>query len=150
LANDEAIALSLLSILFFFTCGETMSDSNFELIYSYSRAQAIKDGLQVCVSEQFPDDTRVFRYPVYFTNEVWQLCQGQGVIIWDICYMAALASKAHITDTSVIQFSLIVEGAERQPDFLEDGFPCYRLLAECGAKDLDDPTPSITITFPLE
>jgi hypothetical protein len=34
-----------------------MSDSNFELIYSYSRQEAIEDGLQVCVSEHFPDDT---------------------------------------------------------------------------------------------
>jgi hypothetical protein len=127
-----------------------MSDFNFELIYAYSRQEAIEDGLQVCVSEQFPHDTRVFKYPVYFTHEVWNLCQEQGIIIWDICYMASLASKAHQTDSSVIQFSVLVQGAERQPDFLEDGLPCYLLLAECGAKDIDDPAPSITIMFPDE
>ena len=120
------------------------------LIYSYIRAEAIKDGLQVCVSDLFPSDTRMYKFPVYFTSEVWNLCQEQGVIVWDICYMAAMASKVQKSDSSIIEYSVMVNGAERKADFFEDDCPCYRLIAECGAKDIDDPRPVITIMFPDE
>ena len=63
------------------------------LIFSYTRAEAIKDGLQVCVSDLFPNDTEIYKYPVYFTSEVWELCQSQGAIVWDIC--CALFAHRH-------------------------------------------------------
>lgn len=119
------------------------------IIHSYTRQQAIEEGLQICVSDLFPSDTRMYKYPVYFTLDVWKLTQGQGVVVWDICYMAA-AAKARQSDRPIIQYSVIVQDAERTPDFIEDDCPIYRLLAECGAKDLDDPTPVITIMFPEE
>ncbi|WP_019503227.1 DUF6573 family protein [Pleurocapsa sp. PCC 7319] len=121
-----------------------------DLIHSYTHQQAIEDGFQVCVSDQFPNDTRMFRFPVYFTAEVWKLSQGKGAIVWDICYMAALASKSQQNDSSFIQFSVIVNGAERKPDAKEDTLPCYRLSAQIGPQDIDDPAPVITIMFPDE
>ena len=121
-----------------------------KLIHSYTRQQAIEDGFQVNVSDPFPNDTRIFRFPVYFTAEVWKLSQGKGAIIWDICYLAALTSKSKQADSSIIHFSVIVNGAERKPDAKEDTFPCYRLFAQIGAKDIDDPAPVITIMFPDE
>ena len=117
-----------------------------DIISCYPRKQAIEEGFQVCVSDNFPNDTRIYKYPVYFTKAVWGLCQGKGEIVWDICYMSAFKK----TDSSIIEYSVIVEGAERKPDFFEDDFPCYRLLAECGAMDFDDPAPAITISFPGE
>ena len=120
------------------------------IIYSYTRKQALEDGLQVCVSDLFPSDTRMFKYPVYFTSKVWQLCQNQAVIVWDICSMAVCASEIGKTDSSMIEYYLTVSGSEIPPEFFEDGSPIYRLWAECGAKDLDDPTPVITIMFPNE
>ena len=119
-----------------------------DLIYSYTRKQAIEDGLQVCVSDLFPHDTRMYKYPVYFTQKVWELCQGKGEIVWDICYMAAIIGQNQ--NDSVIEFDVIVLDAQRKPDFLEDNAPCYTLWAECGAKDINDPTPVITIMFPTE
>ncbi|NJK58879.1 MAG: hypothetical protein HC939_24340 [Pleurocapsa sp. SU_5_0] len=121
-----------------------------DIIHSYTRKQAIDDGFQICISEHFQSDTRMYRYPVFFTTGVWELCQGQGAIVWDICYMAAAASKAQPTDSAIVQYSVIVEGASRTPDFFEDTCPCYRLWAICEAKDIDDPTPVITILFPDE
>ena len=118
------------------------------LIYTYSRKQAIDEGLQICISELFPHDTRMYKFPVYFTIEVWQLCQGKGVIVWDICYMAAIVGKNQ--NASIIEFDVIVMNAQRTPDFLEDNAPCYTLWAECGAKDFNDPSPAITIMFPEE
>ena len=120
------------------------------IYYSYTRKQALKDGLQVCVSDLFPNDTRMYKYPVYFTQQVWELCQGKRVIVWDICYMAARKSKAQRNDSSVVEYSVIVERANKAPDFLEDDCPYYTLWAECGARDIDDPTPVITIMFPEE
>lgn len=119
-----------------------------DLICSYSRKQAIEDGLQVCVSEQFPNDTRMYKFPVYFTTEVWQLCQGKEVIVWDICYMAAITGKNQ--NDSIIEFNVIVLNAQRTPDFLEDNVPCYTLWAECSCQDFNDPSPAITIMFPEE
>ena len=121
-----------------------------DIIHTYTRFEAVKDGLQVCVSERFPNDTRMYKYPVFFTTGVWELCQERGEIIWDICYMAAAASKAQPTNSAIISYSLIVQDAQRSPDFFEDEFPCYRLLAICEAKDINDPTPVITILFPDE
>jgi len=121
-----------------------------DIISTYSRKQAIKDGFQVCISDLFPNDTRMYKYPVYFTNTVWELCQEKGVVIWDICYMAALASKVNRSDSSTIPFSVIVQGAEKKPDFFEDELPCYRLLAQCSPLDFDNPKPAITIMFPDE
>ena len=123
------------------------NNSQDNLIFDYTRAEAIEDGLQVCVSDLFPSDTSMFKYPVYFTSEVWELCQQQGIIVWDICYMAAMAGKTRRNDNSSIEYSLIVEGSNITPEFFEDGNPCYRLVAQCGAKDIDDPTPVITIMF---
>jgi len=126
-----------------------MFNSN-DVISCYSRKQAVEDGLQVCVSKLFPSDTRMYKFPVYFTSAVWELCQEQGAIVWDICYMGVLANKANQTDSSTVQYSVIVEGAERQPDFVEDGNNCYRLIAQCSATDIDDPRPCITFMFPEE
>ena len=120
------------------------------LIFSYTRSSAIKDGSQVCVSDHFPSDTSMYKFPVYFTQEVWKLCQQQGVIVWNICYMAIIESEIQKTDSSIIEYFVIVEGASRTPDLVDNSYPCYRLLAECGAKDINDPTPVITIMFPEE
>jgi len=123
---------------------------NSDVISSYSRRQAVEDGLQVCVSELFPNDTRMYKFPIYFTSAVWKLCQGQSAVVWDICYMAAKASKANQSDSSTVLYSVIVEGAEKKPDFVEDGSNCYCLIAQCGATDIDDPRPCITFMFPEE
>lgn len=121
-----------------------------DLIYSYTRKQALKEGLQVCVSDLFPCETRMYKYPVYFTQQVWELCQGKGVVVWDICYMAAIIGQNQ--NDSIVEFDVIVLNASKTPDFLEDNdnAPCYTLWAECGAKDINDPTPVITIMFPDE
>ena len=122
-----------------------------DIISTYTRKQAIADGLQVCVSEKFPRDTRMYKFPVYFTTGVWELCQEQGAIIWDICYMAALQSKRQEHPTNLVEFTVMVQGAERNPDYMENGeAPIYKLWTEIGAKDFDDPSPAITFMFPEE
>jgi len=120
-----------------------------DLIFSYSRKQAIEDGFQICVSELFPDDTRVYKFPVYFTKAVWELCQENAGIVWDICYMGSLPGNKQLNEQT-IQYSVIVQGADRKPDFHEDSLPCYRLISVCGAIDIDNPEPARTVMFPDE
>lgn len=124
------------------------NQKDFTVIYSYSRKKAIEDGMQVCVSDKYPNETRMYKYPVYFTSKVWDLAQNQAEIIWDICYMAYIIGKN--SDNSLISFSVLVLNSDIPPDFLEDEYPCYNLFAECGAQDIDNPTPAITIMFPEE
>ncbi len=51
---------------------------------------------------------------------------------------------------STCQFSVIVENADRTPDFVEDGSNCYNLIVQVGATDFDNPAPAVTIMFPEE
>jgi hypothetical protein len=59
---------------------------------SYGREQAIEDGYLIEVSELYPRDTRIFKYPVAITNEIWELIEGEnaGAWIWDICCMCTM------------------------------------------------------------
>ncbi|BAZ47160.1 hypothetical protein NIES4102_42060 (plasmid) [Chondrocystis sp. NIES-4102] len=124
------------------------NQQDFTAIFTYSRKQAIEDGFQVCVSDLYPNDTAMYKYPVYFTSKVWHLAQEQSAIVWDICYMAYIIARN--SDSSLISFSVMVLDSEIAPDFLEDEYPCYTLFAECGADDLDNPSPAVTIMFPEE
>jgi hypothetical protein len=88
-----------------------------ELIYSYTRAQAIADGVLVDVSAQAKETG--FRVPVALTCAVWEDCalwtehdeatnagQGQSTEgrLWDILTMAYLAATR--TDGDRAPFSL--------------------------------------------
>ena len=81
-----------------------------EIIFSYTRAQAIEDGVLVDLSGPFPVDTRVFKHPVACTSAVWQLIEdayekaGQeyGATVWDICFMAVNCQIKQIDPTTVL------------------------------------------------
>lgn len=81
---------------------------DFELIHSYTRAQAIGDGYLVDVSETAKEAG--FRIPVALTRAVWEDCvewgeedtgrkgwpQDQSGRLWDVLYMAILAVRHSI------------------------------------------------------
>lgn len=81
-----------------------------EIIFSYTRAQAIEDGVLVDLSGPFPIDTRIFKYPVACTSAVWQLIEdahekfGQeyGATVWDICFMAVNCQIEQIDPSTVL------------------------------------------------
>ena len=130
---------------------QNQNDSNTiqpNVIHSYSRKQAVEEGFQTCVSKLFPNESRMYKHPVYFTSSVWELCQENAVIVWDICFMSFFKVKRQNDDSSLIEFTVAVENAQRKPDFLEGDTPIYKLCIEIGAADIDDPTPAITIMFP--
>jgi hypothetical protein len=124
-----------------------MNDEN--VIYCYSRAEAIADGVLVDVTETANEAG--FKFPVALTRSVWASyvevpagAEGQDEAgrLWDILTMlghAARRSKAE----SLIRFRLHVRNDNRGcvP-------PLVELKAVCGPND--DGSPCITVMEPGE
>lgn len=124
-----------------------------DIIFTYSRKEAIADGEQTCVSALYPHDCRFYKHPVYFTRAVMGLLEGSpnpGLIVWDIVYMSLKSPSRIKLNEATYQFGVIVENTSRKPDFIEDGSNCYNLITQVGATDFDDPEPAVTIMFPEE
>lgn len=113
-----------------------------EVIHSYTRAQAIKDGVLVDLSGLFPADTRLYKYPVACTSELWSLIEGDSAAgyVWDLCYMSANAITQRI-DASSHYFACIL------PRSIKDWLRTkeYRLKIIVGPGDHAEPV--ITIMF---
>ena len=118
------------------------------IIHTYTRKQAVEDGEQVDVSEVAREAG--IRFPVYLTRTVWgryvevpPKVQGQDEQgrLWDILTMFAWQARRAASD--LILFRLYVRNDNRRPRLVT-------LKATCGAKDIDDPQPAITIMLPDE
>ena len=124
-----------------------MNDKHSNLIFAYTRAEAIADGVLFDVTVTAKEAG--FRYPVAVTAAVWHDCvsvpavvpwQDESGRLWDILSVVRAAIKnAGRTDT--VHFSVCVQNA---PDSLET----IHLKAHCGPGD--DAEPVITIMYPDE
>ncbi len=117
------------------------------VIFSYTRAEAIADGVLIDVSEMAKETG--FRYPVALTHAVhaeYVLVpdgvsgQDEDGRLWDILTMARLAS-AKSSGKSEIYFELYVRNDNRRARRV-------RLKAVCGPND--DLSPCITVMLPNE
>ena len=120
---------------------------DFEIIYRYTRRQAIEDGVLVDVT--YTAKEAGFRYPVALTNSVWShyvkipegvQYQDETGRLWDILHLLlyAIASSA---DTDIILFQLQVRNDNTRPELVT-------LKAICHADD--DASPCITVMLPDE
>lgn len=101
------------------------TDSIFgEVIYSYTRTQAIEDGVLVDVSETAAE--LGFRLPVAVTAAVWTRCvdweseeagQDEKGRLWDVLWLARLAARA-AKDRSEVVYPLRVVQASGQVEHL--------------------------------
>jgi hypothetical protein len=126
-----------------------MSDQSDEIIYVYSRKQALEDGVQVDanVGDLAEVTLQHFKYPVYMTRAVYDLMEravnnpkwmNDWKGVWhDICWLCQLASRGLRDGESVTRFQVIIRGAGKRS--------LYTMRAVCEAKDFDDPQPVITI-----
>lgn len=112
------------------------------IIYAYPRRRALKDGVLVDLSTPYPQDTRIFKYPVACTSAVWDLLDGEseegedlGPLVWDLCWMATKNVVARV-DESTVLFEVIIRGRH------------HTLKAICGPSD--DTSPCITILLRSE
>lgn len=118
------------------------------VVHSYSRAQAIEDGVLVDIGTTAREAG--FRFPVAMTRSVWDKfvkvpprveCQDEAGRLWDILWMCSLAAKR--TSGSVIRFKVHVRNNNRR------GMPpAFEFKAICGPGD--DMASVITIMLPHE
>lgn len=116
------------------------------VIYTYTRKQAIADGYQIKLEGAHAEIARQagWKYPVYLTSGVWELieqavaserhCNDFNGVLWDIVWMAR-SGKDISQDTRV--FQVIITGTGRQK--------YHQLYLQVGPVDIDDPEPAITI-----
>ena len=120
-----------------------------DLIYSYTRAQAIEDGLLIDVNGTAKEAG--FKYPVAVTSGVWAeviepdgkaKSQGESDTgrLWDVLWMLFVAIKRGQSNGSQTDYKLIAtkDGHQHMVD----------LKAECHGGD--DGEPVITIMLPDE
>ena len=109
-----------------------------EIIYSYTRKQALADGEQIDVSEVAREAG--LKFPVYLTRAVWESyvtvpdgvrCQDEKGRLWDIVWMLRCAARR--TSGPQMLFGLHVrnDNRDRTP-------PLVNLKAVCGPRDIDD------------
>jgi hypothetical protein len=120
-----------------------------DLIHSYTRAQAIADGVLVDVSPAAREAG--IKYPTALTRAVWEkcvkvppgvVCQDESGRLWDIVWMLAGAARGG-AGGPLVRFALHVRN-----DNLERTPPLVQLKAICGPGDRGEPV--VTIMMPEE
>jgi len=118
------------------------------VIYAYTRKQALADGCQVDVSTVAKEAG--FRFPVFMTDTVFNsyvkvpegvAAQDESGRLFDILWMLHCAIKQFRPGQDRLSFQLYVRNDNRRPKLVT-------LLSVCGALDIDDPAPSITVMLP--
>jgi hypothetical protein len=118
------------------------------VLYAYTRKEALADGFQVDVSAVAKEAG--FRIPVFMTSSVFDSFvevpegvegQDEQGRLWDILFMLHQAIKGAKPEQDRLSFQLYVRNDNRKAKLIT-------LLSVCGALDIDDPAPSITIMLP--
>jgi hypothetical protein len=121
-----------------------------DIIYAYTRKQALEDGFQVEVSTTAAEAGITF--PVFLTRTVYDAYvtvppnvsgQDEAGRLWDILWMLRFAIKTSRDGCDRIPVSLHVRNDNRAPRPV-------KLIATCGPRDIDDPQPAITVMMPDE
>jgi hypothetical protein len=116
-----------------------------EVIFSYTRSQAVADGVQVEVTKTAQEAG--IRFPVFLTRAVFDAyvtvppgvtAQDEAGRLWDIITMARFAILRSRPGCDRLPVALYVRNDNRAPRLV-------RLTAVCGPLDIDDPQPAITI-----
>jgi hypothetical protein len=121
-----------------------------EIIYSYTRKQAIADGVQVDISSVANEAG--IRFPVFITRTAFDAYvtvppnvsgQDEAGRLWDVVWMLRFAIRKAVSGQSRLPFALYVRNDNRAARLV-------KLIATCGALDIDDPQPAITVMMPDE
>ncbi|MGA2557206.1 MAG: DUF6573 family protein [Verrucomicrobiota bacterium] len=116
-----------------------------EVIFSYTRSQAVADGVQVEVTKTAQQAG--IRFPVFLTRAVYDAyvtvppgvtAQDEAGRLWDIITMARFAILRSRPGCDRLPVALYVRNDNRGPRLV-------RLTAVCGPLDIDDPQPAITV-----
>jgi hypothetical protein len=151
-----------------------MNNEEFQIVYTYTRSQAIADGFQIEVTKVAEEAG--IRFPVFLTRGVWDKyvalpndtpAQGQDDLVprsgpktwgthieaglgsqsgrlWDIVWMLRFAIIRAKPGVTRVPVALYVRNSDSHPARL------VKLIATAGAVDIDDPAPAITVMLPEE
>lgn len=119
------------------------------LIFEYTRAQAIADGTLIDLTSGFPSDTRLFKWCIACTSTVWNLIESAansedvepGLYVWDTVFCAHIAIKSMSnTGKPELFFKVMLPLTENGTE--------HKLKLVCGPGD--DGAPVLTIMLPEE
>jgi hypothetical protein len=132
-------------------CMKTTENSPFgEVIFAYTRKQAIADGNQVDVSTTAKEAG--IKFPMFLTRAVFDAYvavprdvtgQDETGRLWDIVWMTRLGILRTRPGADRIPIALYVRNDNRAARLV-------KLIAICGPLDIDDPQPAITVMLPDE
>ena len=121
-----------------------------EVVYRYTRAQAVAVGVQVDVTTTAKEAG--IRFPVFLTRGVYDAYvtvppavewQDEAGRLWDVLWLLRTAMKVSLPGQNRISFELYVQNDHRGPQLV-------MLEALCGPLDFDDPSPAVTVMLPGE
>ncbi len=121
-----------------------------EVIYAYSRSQAVADGVQVDVTKTAQEAG--IQFPMFLTRAVFDQYvavppgvtgQDEAGRLWDVVWMTRFAILRARPGVDRLPIALYVRNDNRAARLV-------KLIAVCGALDLDDPQPTITLHLPDE
>ena len=121
-----------------------------EVIFAYSRAQAVADGVQVEVSKVAAEAG--IRYPMFLTRAVYDAyvtvppgvtAQDEAGRLWDVVWLTRFAILRAKPGTNRVPVALYVRNDNHRAKLV-------KLIAQCGPLDIDDPQPAITVAMPDE
>jgi hypothetical protein len=127
------------------------NDSPFgDIIYSYTRAHAVADGMQVEVTKVAQEAG--INFPVFLTRTVYDTYvtvppdvagQDEAGRLWDIVWMLRFGILRSSPGSDRIPVALYVRNDNQRAKLV-------KLIAQCGPLDIDDPKPAITVMMPDE
>ena len=121
-----------------------------EIIYTYTRAQAVADGVQVDVTKTAQEAG--IKFPMFLTRAVFDAYvavppgvtgQDEAGRLWDLVWMARFAVLRSHGHTDRLPVALYVRNDNHRAKLV-------KLIAVCSALDIDDPQPALTLMLPDE
>ena len=120
------------------------------VVYAYTRAQAVADGVQVEVTKTAQEAG--IKFPMFLTRAVYDAyvtvppgvtAQDEAGRLWDIVWMTRFAILRARPGVQRIPVALYVRNDNRRAKLI-------KLVATCGPLDIDNPAPAITVMMPDE
>jgi hypothetical protein len=121
-----------------------------EMVFRYTRSQAVADGVQVDVTKTAQEAG--IRFPMFLTRAFYDnyvavpagvTGQDEAGRLWDLVWMTRFAILRRSSGCTRIPVALYVRNDNRAAKLV-------KLIATCSALDIDDPQPAITLMMPDE
>ena len=120
------------------------------VIYAYTRAQAVADGVQVDVTKTAQEAG--IKFPMFLTRAVFDnyVAVPEGVTgqdeagrLWDVVWMTRFGIIRARPGVDRIPVAMYVRNDNHRAKLV-------KLIATCSALDISDPQPAITVMMPDE